>query len=87
MVLRSVLEIMMLLTREEAKVLLPQWENEHGRTIEILEEGSNEWGCEDVNNHPGVWVKLFGPGDCEVCYGEDPTGCAFCPVCEYCCGC
>ena len=40
-----------------------------------------ESGCLEC----GCMIAL--PLECNECRGDDDTGEAFCPVCEYCCGC
>lgn len=69
--------------------LLPDWENEHGREIEIVTDPEdNSRVCTD-SNHPGVKVRLFLRAWCEQCSGSDDyEECRdFCPVCDFCCGC
>jgi len=46
-------------------------------------EAASGGGCE----HEGKHVQLATPAECPDCYGADPYGDMFCPVCDWCCGC
>ncbi len=52
-------------------------------TVTLCGPDSYGAGCGD--GHPKV--ELLGPDSCAECWGEDEIGMAFCPVCEFCCGC
>jgi hypothetical protein len=66
---------------------IPDWENEHGRKIEVVFDPEDENVCVSDIGHAGIRIRMFKHYQCEQCAGGDDWGHDFCPVCDYCCGC
>lgn len=43
------------------------------------------WHGYCADDHPAI--HLATGYDCPLCGGDDPHGGAWCPICDYCCGC